>query len=178
MCREQALELAALFARLRTDGIMLRLIGVMHNDENADSFRPFFPGGELVMDPRRRVYGALGNLQLPPLVGFLSPTAWRNISRAQDLGVPVDFDSDSTSSEHLGGVMVVAEGDRGILYQFKEKVRSAAFHLSQTLVPLFFIIVLHVQAYRHTVTRRRSTMSSSHVACWTGSGGRGATRSP
>lgn len=137
----QALELAALFARLRTDGVMLRLIGVMHNEENADSFRPFFPGGELVVDPRRRVYDALGNLQLPPLVGFLSPSAWRNISRASELGVPVDFDSDSMSSEHLGGVMVVAEGDRGIVYQFKEKVPAPNSLLSFSLAHDYVLMV-------------------------------------
>lgn len=163
MCREQALELAALFARLRADGVMLRLIGVMHNDENADSFRPFFPGGELVMDPRRRVYGALGNLQLPPLVGFLSPSAWRNMSRATELGVPVDFDSDSMSSEHLGGVMVVAEGDRGIVYQFKEKVPRIIMFNSLVSLPLSLCLCC-AHDVRGTITNEKILFSTLCIA--------------
>jgi hypothetical protein len=47
--------LAALYSRLQSEGSMLQLVGIVHEAEHIESFRPFFPGGTLVLDAERKV---------------------------------------------------------------------------------------------------------------------------
>lgn len=117
MCREEATELASFHQKLVAEhSINVKLVGVLHENRGITAFRPFFPGGQLFLDPDRGIYKAMGDLYLG-LGGFFLPSVWSNLRRAKDKQVEGNMEGEG---RYLGGLLIVENNN--VVYEYKEKV--------------------------------------------------------
>ncbi|KAK4320144.1 hypothetical protein Pmani_008979 [Petrolisthes manimaculis] len=113
MCREEAQALSNLKPQLEAKKVPL--YAVLHENFGVEEFRPFLPGGEVLLDEEKKFFGPEERRML--LTGMLRWSVWSNIRRANNKGVDGNLKGDGTL---LGSVFLVGPGDQGILYEHRE----------------------------------------------------------
>lgn len=86
----------------------------MHEERGVDKFRPFF-NAPIYLDSERRFYGPKERWMF--LSGFIRPSVWSSIFRAQGKGVEGNMKGEGRL---LGGLFVLGPGDLGILLEHRE----------------------------------------------------------
>ena len=88
------------------------LIAILHEEHGYEDFSPFFKG-LLYFDPTKCFFGPVERRLL--MLGFLRLQTWIIIFKAEAKG---NLKGDGTL---LGGVFVIAPGDKGIIFEHREK---------------------------------------------------------
>lgn len=70
------------------------LFAVLHENFGVEEFRPFFPGGEVLLDEERRFFGPEERRMM--LTGMLRWSVWSNIRRANSKGMDGNLKGDGT----------------------------------------------------------------------------------
>ncbi|KAH7684071.1 Thioredoxin-like protein [Dioscorea alata] len=122
MCRAEAHQLYV--RKPIFDAMGVQLIAVLHEqiESEVKDFWPRYWGGLVVLDLKLDFFKALGGGKLLKdkfVSGFLfNPRSIANFKRAADTGLDYNFRGEG---EIKGGVFIVGNGRRGIVYQFIER---------------------------------------------------------
>jgi len=122
MCREEAMELSSRSQQL-TRNYGMHMVAICHEEEGVQEFATkYFQGGKVYVDEDKKFYSALGGGHLPVLGllnGLFRPSVWKNITRANSKNMAGNLKGEGRI---LGGLLVVGKGNRGVVYQYNEKV--------------------------------------------------------
>jgi len=116
LCREEAADLAELLPQLGEMNVPL--VAILHEQKGAEEFQPYIKGQPLYYDPKRSFFKAIGDRWLG-ISGFVRPSVWSNVNRAKGKGIEGNMQGEGRL---LGGTLVVAPHDQGIVFEHREGV--------------------------------------------------------
>jgi len=115
LCREDAAEIAALKPQL--DELNIKLVGIVHEAFGTDEFRQFWKH-ELYLDDTRSFFLRILGGHWATLSELLSSAVRAASARAKAKGFSGNWKGEGKLK---GGLIVVGEENRGIVYEFREE---------------------------------------------------------
>ncbi|KAH9494920.1 Peroxiredoxin-like 2A [Bulinus truncatus] len=121
----EAKQLSSLKPQLEAHSIPL--YAVVHENLGVAEFQPFF-SGEIFLDKDRRFYGPVERTML--FSGLLRVNVIRKILETKNRGIEGNMQGEGRI---LGGVFVIGSGDKGILFEHREKEFGDYANLTEVL---------------------------------------------
>ncbi|KAJ1989243.1 hypothetical protein H4R33_002136 [Dimargaris cristalligena] len=131
LCREEAHTLAAQRATIETE-LGVTMVAVVHEELGALEFQEQFWRGPLYLDSEKGFFKAIGGgkLKWSSAWTMLLPSVFKNGRRATKAGVKGNFKG---QGRIMGGLYIVKPEDRGIAFEYKEKVFGDHAPIDQVL---------------------------------------------